>query len=149
MADRSCVYYETFETLYQELPIELRDWFHTALMNRGLFGVPLPKVEGRTYWDGKIDEAFKYAESLFSANERKRAAGAKGGSAKRASSKNEKCLKHTSSNVNVNVNDNVNGNGNANGNANANDRIKDSVLSSGMALLESQPSDNDKYEWED
>lgn len=145
MADKTCIYFETFESLYDELPtLSAKHEFHKAIMNRGLHGIPLPTVGKDTYWEGRLTEAYRYAEELIAANERKRAAGAKGGAAKRKKAEkaeNSECLKHASSNVNVN--------GNVNVNENVNDNINNNNTSSGMAPTEGgQPSD-DKYEWEE
>jgi len=117
MADgKTCVYYKSFEELYDSLPtLKAKHEFHKALINRGLYGKPFPKLSKDTYWDGRLEEAYRYAEELFTANENKRAAGRKGGQARGKNKKdqeNEECLKHTSTNVNGNVN--VNGNGNIN-----------------------------------
>lgn len=146
MADKTCVYYETFETLYDELPtLKLKNMFHKAILGRGLHGTPFPKIGDQTYWDGRITEAFRYAEALFSANEKKRAAGAKGGASRRKKAQNEdntECLKHTSSNVNVNVNVNDNDNDNNN---------NTDITSPDMVPIDMDQSvddKEDKYEWE-
>lgn len=117
MADgKTCIYYNSFEELYDSLPtLRAKHEFHKALMNRGLYGKPFPKLGKDSYWDGRLEEAYRYAEELFTANENKKAAGRKGGQSKgnsRKGDKNDDCLKHTSTNVNGNVN--VNGNGNIN-----------------------------------
>lgn len=107
------VFYEDYYKVSKQLLTDDADKlkFYEAIFRRGLYNEPFERTGNMA-----IDTAFIFAESLISANEKKRIDGAKGGRPKKETKTTGKPL--------VSVKENVNGNAKANANNNSNSNNK-------------------------